>query len=93
MLLFNMILIVMICFSKPTRANLKNCSDHEQGRPELCLRGNGEYNPPFPVTVYIDIYLREIVDIDQNKKSITARLGLTTYWTDPRLGLTNGLIG
>ena len=93
MLLFNVILMVIICFSKPTWANLKNCSDHYQGKSELCLRGNGEYHPPFPVTVYIDIYLREIVDIDQNKKSITARLGLTTYWTDPRLGLTNGLIG
>ena len=76
---------------KPIWANLKHCSDAENDDSEICVGGNGKYYPPFPVTVYIDINLREIVDIDQNKKSITARLGLTTYWIDPRLGLTKDL--
>ena len=93
MLLFTKILTVIFCCSKPIWANIKNCSEPYLGKPKLCLRGNGEYSPPFPVNVHIDINLREIVDIDKNKKSITARLGLTTQWTDPRLGLTNGLIG
>ena len=73
-------------------ANLKPCSDHEDSELELCLRGNGKYHPPFPLTVYIDINLREIVDINEDKKSITARLGLSTYWTDPSLVLTNDSI-
>ena len=93
MLLFNMILIIMICWFKTTSAKIQNCSDHDVGKPKVCLRGNGEYTPPFPVTVSIDINLREIVDVDVDKKSITTRLGLTTYWTDPRLGLTNDSIG
>ena len=92
MLLFTTILIVILSCSEPILGNLKKCSDPYQGKPKLCLRGNGEYSPPFPVNVHIDINLREIVDIDKNKKSITARLGLTTQWTDPRLGLTNDSI-
>ena len=93
MLLFTTILIAILSCSKPIWGNLKNCSDPYQGKPKLCLRGNGEYSPPFPVNVNIGINLREIVDIDKNKKSITARLGLSTYWTDPRLGLTETSIG
>jgi hypothetical protein len=93
MLLFTTILIVILSCSKPIWGNLKKCSDPYQGKPKLCLRGNGEYSSPFPVNVNIGINLREIVDIDKNKKSITARLGLSTYWTDPRLGLTETSIG
>ena len=84
-----MILILIFCWFKPINAELKPCSDHEQGKPELCFRGNGEYRPPFPVNVTFDLYLGEIVDIDQNKKSISIRLGLATYWTDPKIALTN----
>ena len=93
MLLFNSILIIIFCWFKPTLASLKRCSDHEQGKQELCLTGNEEYSPPFPVTVEMDINLREIVDIDEDKKSISAKLGLSLYWTDPRLALPNDSIG
>ena len=74
---------------QPIWADLKSCNDQEQGKSKLCLTGNGEYRPPFPSKVKIDVHLREIVDIDEDKKSITAKLGLTLYWTDPRLALTN----
>ena len=74
-------------------ADLKSCNDQEQGKSKLCLIGNGEYRPPFPSTVKIDINLREIVDIDEDKKSITTRLELTTHWTDPSLALSNDSIG
>ena len=92
MLLFNAILFLIFSCYKPVWANLKKCSDHEEGKGKLCLRGNGTYRPPFPVTVQMDINLREIVDIDKDKKSITIRLGLLTFWTDPRLALTNDSI-
>lgn len=86
------ILVIIFCCARPIRAELKNCSDHEQGKPELCLRGNEEYVPPLSVNVYLDLYLGEIVDIDQNKKSISMTLGLSTYWTDPKIALTNDSI-
>ena len=89
MVLFKLILVIISCWFKPILASLKSCSDHEQGKKELCLIGNEEYSPPFPVTVNMEINLGEIVDIDEDKKSITAKLGLTLYWTDPRLALTN----
>ena len=89
MLLFMMILIFMFCWFKPISAELQNCSDYELSKVELCLTGNGEYLPPFPVTVHIDVYLREIVDVDIEKNSITTRLGLVTFWNDPKLALTN----
>ena len=93
MIPFNAILIIIFCWFKPIWADLKSCSDYEPGKLKLCLIGNGEYRPPFPLTVKIDINLREIVDIDKDKKSITTRLALTTHWTDPSLALTNDSIG
>ena len=84
-----MILIVMSCWFWPIWANFKNCSDHEQGTPKLCLKGNGDYRRPRPVTLYFEIYLREIVNIDIEKNSITLRLGLSIYWKDPKIALTS----
>ena len=92
MLLFMKILVIISCWVKPIRAELKNCSDHERGKPQLCLRGNEEYGPPLSVNLYLDLYLGEIVDIDQNKKSISMTLGLITYWNDPKIALTNDSI-
>ena len=93
MLLFMMILIFIFCWFKPIAAELKLCPDPKQGKPELCLTGNGEYDPPFPVTVFVELFLGEIVEIDANRNSISLRLGLLTYWTDPKIGLTNDSIG
>ena len=81
--------MILIFWFKPILAELKKCSDYELGKLELCLSGNGSYFPPFPVTVHIDVYLREIVDVDIEKNSITTRLGLVTFWSDPKLALTN----
>ena len=89
MLLFMIILIFIFCWFKSISAELKICSDYEPSKLELCHTSNGEYLPPFPVTVFIDIYLREIVDVDIEKNSITTRLGLVTFWNDPKLALTN----
>ena len=92
-MLFNNILIIIFCWMQPIWADLKSCNDQEQGKSKLCLTGNGEYRPPFPSKVKIDVHLREIVDIDEDKKSITTRLGLTTHWNDPSLALRNDSIG
>lgn len=93
MILFNKTLIIIFCWIQPIWADLKSCNNQEQDKSKLCLIGNGEYRPPFPSTVKIDVNLREIVDIDKDKKSITTRLGLTTHWRDPRLALTNDSAG
>ena len=93
MILFNKTLIIIFCWIQPIWADLKSCNNQEQGKSKLCLIGNGEYRPPFPSTVKIDVNLREIVDIDKDKKSITTRLGLTTHWNDPSLALRNDSIG
>ena len=89
MLLFKRILIIIFCSLKHIWANLKSCSDTQDSKPEICLTSNGKYDPPFPVNVSVGIFLREIIDIDTEKNSITARLGLTTRWTDPKLTLKN----
>ena len=89
MLQLKRILIIIFCLLKPLWANIKPCSDTQDSKPEICLTSDGEYDPPFPVNVFIDIHLREIIDIDTEKNSITARLGLTTWWTDPKLTLKN----
>ena len=92
MILFMIILIIIFCWFKPIGAELKHCSDTEDSISKICFSGNEKYVPPFPVSVHIDIHLREIFGIDIHKKSINTRLGLTTYWNDPRLALKNDSI-
>ena len=87
-----MILIFIFCWFKPIGAELNHCSEPEDSISKICFTSDGKYVPPFPVSVLIDVHLREIFGIDNHKKSITIRLGLSTYWTDPRLALKNDSI-
>ena len=46
----------------------------------------------FPVSLKTELYLKEIVEIDPEKNSITVRVNMWTYWKDEGLALSNDLV-
>ena len=81
-------LLLIICNFKPNWANLRGCAEkHDQ--LELCLTNPDRYYEPFPVVVYTDLYLKEIIEIDNNKKSIKVHIDLWAVWEDRGIALSN----
>ena len=70
-------------------AGLKSCSDVSSSKLELCAENGEHYAHPFPVFLRTYIYMKEIVDIDQDKNSISLRLGLWTFWNVAGVSLSN----
>ena len=70
-------------------ADLKRCSDVSINKLELCAKNGEHYAHPFPVFLRTYIYMKEIVDIDQDKNSISLRLGLWTFWKVEGISISN----
>ena len=90
-------LLFVFCILKPSIArlkisDLKNC---KEGRHEskMCLTGEDGYLKPFPVIVDTDLILRNLIEIDENKNSISAQFELWTGWEDPGIALSNISLG
>ena len=69
-------------------ADMKSCSE-KHDKLEICLEGEEAYKIPFPVLVSSDLYLVEIVDIQEDKHSVSIQVDLWTYWKDPLIALSN----
>ena len=81
-------LLLITCNFKPNWANLRGCAEkHDQ--LEFCLTNPDGYYEPFPVVVYTDLYLKEIIEIDNNKKSIKVHIDLWAFWKDEGIALSN----
>ena len=80
--LFSILLIKLIC------ADLKSCSE-KHDKLEVCFKGEEAYTIPLPVIVNSDLYLEEIIDIHEDKHSVSIQLNLWTMWKDPSLALSN----
>jgi hypothetical protein len=75
-------------------AELKSCLE-DQNQPTICFKAmNGEngYVVPFPVVLDTLIDLKEIVDIDEDEKSITAQLLFSIFWKDSQIYRSNGTL-
>ena len=44
---------------------------------------------PFPISLNVEVYLHDIVRIDEDTNSLSVRLDLWTSWIDVGLGLSN----
>ena len=82
-------LLVMHCLFKVACANLKSCSENHD-EMAVCLK-EGVLDP-FPITVDTYVYLKEIINIDHDKNSISVGVKLLAEWTDPRLSLSNNSV-
>ena len=69
-------------------SDLKNCKE-EKHKSKICVTGENGYFKPFPAIVNSDLILRNIIEIDQNKNSISAQFELWTFWEDPGITLSN----
>jgi hypothetical protein len=82
---------IFITILELSSAKLRSCLV-EKEEQELCFKAmNGEkvYVNPFPVNVTTQLYLKEIVSIDEDEKSITVEMNLVTQWKDPRITISN----
>ena len=89
---FNYIFFVF-CILKPCIArskiyDLKRCKE-EKHESIICLTGKNGYFKPFPVIVDSELVLRNLIEVDENKKSISAQFELWTWWVDPGIALSN----
>ena len=80
--------ILKPCASRLKTSDLKSCKE-EKHESIICLTGKNGYFKPFPVTVDTELVLRNLIEIDENKKSISAQFELWTWWVDPGIALSN----
>ena len=87
-------ILIFITILELSSAKLRSCLV-EKEEQEICFKAmNGEkgYVNPFPVNVTTQLYLKEIVSIDEEEKSITMQMILMSSWKDPRITVSNGTI-
>ena len=80
--------ILKPCLGTLRISDLKSCKEdgHES---KICLTGENGYLTPFPVIVNSDLELRKLIEIDENKNSISAQFELGIEWLDPGINLSN----
>ena len=81
-------LIVLTCLFKLNYAELKSCMKEAEA-PRICQKSNESYLNPFPLNLTTIILLKEIVDIDEDKKSITMQMNMFSLWKDSRIDSSN----
>ena len=86
-------LLLVFCILKPCSASfsifdLKFCKE-EIHVSKICLTSKDGYFKPFPVIVDSQLVLRNLIEIDGNKNSITAQFELLANWEDPGIALSN----
>ena len=88
---FGIKMCLLIFFFLPNNVyggDLKLCSNSKVESIELCKKSN-DYRPnvgPDKPTFYdLIIDLKNIIDVDQNKNTITAYVYIITQWNDSRI--------
>ena len=81
-------LLVFLCQLQQILADFLSCSKEQQKR-SICFTNETGYSLPFPVSLDVEVHLKDIIRIDQDLNSISVRLELWTKWIDPGLGLSN----
>ena len=86
--------LVLVALFQLNWAELKSCLE-EQNQQTICykaMQGEIGYVDPFPVVVNTLFDLKEIVDIDEDEKSITAQLVFSIFWKDSQIYRSNGTL-
>ena len=55
----------------------------------VCLTNETVYSAPFPVNLTLELYFKNVINIDEDLNSITIQVELWAYWADTGLALTN----
>ena len=59
---------------------------------KICMIGNKSYQNPYPVTLGTILHLREIVNVDEDRNSISVQLIMHNFWKDLRITFSNTTI-
>ena len=81
-------LVILTCLIKLNYADLKSCL-RETEAPRICHKHNESYLTPFPLNLTTKIELKQIVDIDENEKSITIQMNMLSLWKDSGIARSN----
>ena len=79
------------CIAGLKISDLKNCKE-DSHESKICLPGEKGYFKPLPVNITSELVLRNIIEIDQNKNSISAQFELLTWWLDPGIASSNSTL-
>ena len=69
-------------------ATLKSCYE-EQEQHKICYNNKEGYVHPFPVDVTTKFFLKEIVEINEDERSISIQMNLNSEWYDKGLQGSN----
>ena len=81
-------LVILTCLFKLNYAELKSCMKEAEA-PRICHKHNESYLTPFPLNLTTKIELKQIVDIDENEKSITIQINMLSLWKDSGIARSN----
>ena len=79
-------------------ASLKLCSQHQDKLSKkevleeavMCFTNETGYSAPFPITLVLEFYIKNVIKIDEDLDSISIQVELWTYWIDPGLDFNPG---
>ena len=75
-------------------ADLKFCPKPEdqpsKEKAFICLTNENGYSAPLPRNLSLEVYLKNVIKIDEDLNSISIQVDLWTYWTDPGLEISQG---
>ena len=86
-------LLALLCLFEITFASLKLCSQPEDKLSKnedleevlICFTNETRYFAPFPITLVLGFYIKNVIKIDEDLDSISIQVELWTYWRDPGL--------
>ena len=83
--------LAVSCLIEVSFANLRNCS-RPHTKPTICFKNETDYSNPIPTVLDVVLNLKDIIEIDEERNSISIQMELWTFWNDPSLALSNGEI-
>ena len=90
MYIFMLFLIILHIF-QISFADLRNCSKPHT-KLAICFKNETGYSKPFPTVLDVGLFVKDIIEIDEQRNSIKIQMELWTVWRDPGLGLSTGEI-
>ena len=91
-------LLGLLCIINTSFASLKFCSESQDKISEkeilqdsfICFTNKTGYLAPFPITLDLEVYIQNVIKVDEDLNLISIQAELWTYWIDPGLGLNKG---
>ena len=86
-------ILIISCQFELSFANLKFCpkpGDQPSNKEAfVCLTNETGYSAPFPINLTLELYFKNVINIDEDLNSITIQIELWASWADTGLALTN----